>query len=131
MGLKLNDCERLIEAGTRCASEIGVPMVMAVVDPNGDLIALRRMDDALLVSVTLAPHKAYTAAVVRLATADLAKVAQPGESLYGLDVNIPRITLVGGGIPLKVNGELIGAVGVSGGSVEQDVRVAEAMAAAL
>lgn len=131
MGLKLNDCERLIEAGSRCASEIGVPMVMAVVDANGDLIALRRMDDALLVSVTLAPHKAYTAAVVRLATVDLAKVAQPGESLYGLDVNIPRITLVGGGIPLKVNGELIGAVGVSGGSVEQDVRVAEAMVAAL
>lgn len=131
MGLKLNDCERLIEAGSRCASEIGVPMVMAVVDPNGDLIALRRMDDALLVSVTLAPHKAYTAAVVRLPTVDLAKVAQPGESLYGLNVNIPRITLVGGGIPLKVNGELIGAVGVSGGSVEQDVRVAEAMVAAL
>jgi ATP:cob(I)alamin adenosyltransferase len=130
MDLTLTDSDRVIEAGIKCAREVGVPMVLAVVDPNGDLVAMRRMDDALIVSVTLAPHKAYTAAVVRVPTVDLARLAQPGESLYGLDVNMPRITLVGGGIPLKKNGQLVGAVGVSGGSVEQDVRVAEAMVAA-
>lgn len=131
MDLRLSDCDRMIEAGMRRAREIGVPMVLAVVDPNGDVIALRRMDDALIVSVTLAPHKAYTAAVVRMPTADLARLAQPGQPLFGLDVNMPRTTLVGGGIPLKKGGQMVGAVGVSGGSVEQDVAVAEAMVAAL
>ncbi len=88
------------------------------------------MDDALVVSITLAPHKAYTAATVRLATHELAKVAQPGQPLYSIDVNLPKITLVGGGLPLTKDGKVVGAVGVSGGSVEQDIAVAEAMVAA-
>lgn len=130
MELKLNDCSRMIEAGIKKAQEIGVPMVLSVVDQNGDVIESRRMDDALIVSVTLAPHKAYTAATVRLSTAELAQVSQPGQSLYGIDVNLPKITLVGGGIPLQKAGKVVGAVGVSGGSVEQDIAVAEAMVAA-
>ena len=129
MELTLNDCDRLVEAGMRKAQEIGVPMVLAVVDQNGDVIEARRMDDALIVSVTLAPHKAYTAATVRLPTHELAQAAQPGQSLYGIDVNLPKITLVGGGLPLRKDGKVVGAVGVSGGSVEQDVAVAQAMVA--
>lgn len=130
MELTLQACDRLVEAGMQKAQEIGVPMVLAVVDQNGDVIEARRMDDALIVSVTLAPHKAYTAATVRLPTHELAKVAQPGQSLYGIDVNLPKITLVGGGLPLRKDGKVVGAVGVSGGSVEQDVAVAQAMVAA-
>ena len=130
MELKLNDCNRIIEAGIKKAQEIGCPMVLSVVDQNGDVIESRRMDEALIVSVTLAPHKAYTAATVRLATAELAQAAQPGQSLYGIDINLPKITLVGGGIPLQKAGKVVGAVGVSGGSVEQDIAVAEAMVAA-
>lgn len=130
MELTLTDCDRLVEAGMKKAAEIGVPMVLTVVDQNGDVIESRRMDDALIVSITLAPHKAYTAATVRLATHDLAKAAQPGESLYSIDVNLPKITLVGGGIPLQKAGKVVGAVGVSGGSVAQDIAVAEAMVAA-
>ncbi len=130
MELTLKDCDRMVEAGMKKAKEIGVPMVLAVVDQNGDVIEARRMDDALIVSVTLAPHKAYTAATVRLPTHELAKVAQPGQSLYGIDVNLPKITLVGGGLPLHKDGKVVGAVGVSGGSVEQDIAVAQAMAAA-
>jgi ATP:cob(I)alamin adenosyltransferase len=130
MQLTLNDCDRLVEAGMRKAQEIGVPMVLAVVDQNGDVIEARRMDDALIVSVTLAPHKAYTAATVRLPTHELAQAAQPGQSLYGIDVNLPKITLVGGGLPLRKDGKVVGAVGVSGGSVEQDIAVAQAMVAA-
>lgn len=130
MELTLVDCDRLVEAGIRRAKEIGVPMVLAVVDQNGDVIESRRMDDALIISVTLAPHKAYTAAVVRLPTHDLAQVAQPGTSLYGIDVNLPKVTLVGGGLPLRKEGKVVGAVGVSGGSVEQDIDVAQAMVAA-
>lgn len=128
--LTLTDCDRMVEAGMKRAAAIGVPMVLSVVDQNGDVIESRRMDDALIVSVTLAPHKAYTAATVRLPTQELAKVAQPGQSLYGIDVNLPKITLVGGGLPLHKDGKVVGAVGVSGGSVEQDVDVAQAMVAA-
>ncbi|MCA9961461.1 MAG: cob(I)yrinic acid a,c-diamide adenosyltransferase [Chloroflexota bacterium] len=130
MELTLKECDRLIEAGIRRAQEIGVPMVLTVVDQNGDVIESRRMDDALIVSVTLAPHKAYTAATVRLPTHELAQAAQPGQSLFGIDVNLPKITLVGGGLPLHKDGKVVGAVGVSGGSVAQDIDVAQAMVAA-
>lgn len=128
--LTLADCDRLVEAGMARARQIGVPMVLSVVDPNGDVIESRRMDNALIVSVTLAPHKAYTAATVRLATHELAAAAQPGAPLFGIDVNMPRITIVGGGFPLWKDGCLAGAVGVSGGSVAQDMDVAQAMVAA-
>jgi len=128
--LNLATCDRLIEAGIRRAQEIGVPMVLAVVDESGNLVAFRRMDGALVVSITLAPHKASTAATVRLSTEELAKLAQPGSPLYGIDVNIPNLTLVGGGVPLVADGVTVGGVGVSGGSVEQDVDVAQAMVAA-
>lgn len=131
MSLTLADCDRMIEAGMRRAREIGVSMVLAVVDAGANLMEMRRMDDALLVSVTLAPHKAYTAATVRMATHTLAELAQPAAPLYGIDVNIPNLTLVGGGLPLNRAGALVGAVGVSGGSVAQDIDVAQAMAAAL
>jgi len=130
MAPTLNECDRMVEAGMKKAQEIGCPMVLTVVDQNGDVIESRRMDDALIVSVTLAPHKAYTAATVRLATHELAKVAQPGQPLYSIDVNLPKITLVGGGLPLSKDGKVVGAVGVSGGSVEQDIAVAEAMVTA-
>ena len=127
MPLPLSETEAMVQRGMRRAAEIGVPMVLAVVDANGDLLQVRRMDGALIISVTLAPHKAYTAAIVRLPTEQLAAAAQPGQSLFGIDVNLPKMTLVGGGIPVLKNGVVVGAVGVSGGSVAQDVDVAKAM----
>ena len=127
MPLPLSETEAMVQRGMRRAAEIGVPMVLAVVDANGDLLQVRRMDGALIISVTLAPHKAYTAAIVRLPTEQLAAAAQPGQSLFGIDVNLPKMTLVGGGIPVIKNGAVVGAVGVSGGSVAQDVDVAKAM----
>lgn len=131
MTLTLADCDRMIEAGMHRAHQIGAPMVLAVVDASGNLMETRRMDDALIVSISLAPHKAYTAATVRMATHALAELAQPSAPLYGIDVSIPNLTLVGGGLPLHRAKALVGAVGVSGGSVEQDIDVAQAMAAAL
>ncbi len=129
--LDLATCNRLVDAGISRAREIGVPMVLAIVDASGNLVELRRMDDALVVSISLAPNKAWTAAAVRLPTHEIAKASQPGESLYGIDTNLPNFTLVGGGFPLRVGGVVVGAVGVSGGSVEQDIDVAQAMVAAL
>jgi ATP:cob(I)alamin adenosyltransferase len=129
--LDLAACDVLVEAGMRKARAIGVPMVLAVVDGSGVLLQLRRMDNALLVSVELAAHKAQTAAMVRMPTAELARLAQPGAQFFGIDANIPNLTLVAGGLPLMLDGAILGAVGASGGSAEQDVKVAEAMAAAL
>jgi uncharacterized protein GlcG (DUF336 family) len=131
MALSLADCDRMVQAGIQRAEALGVPMVLAVVDAGGHLIELRRMDGALLVSVTLAPNKAHTAAAVRMPTAELGRLAQPGAPLYGIDANLPNLTLVGGGLPLSLRGTVVGAVGVSGGSVDQDSEVAAAMAAAL
>lgn len=127
MPLALSETEAMIQRGMRRAAELGVPMVLAVVDANGDVIQVRRMDGALIISVTLAPHKAYTAAIVRLPTEQLAAAAQPGQSLFGIDVNMPKMTLVGGGLPVVKSGVVVGGVGASGGSVAQDVEVAKAM----
>jgi ATP:cob(I)alamin adenosyltransferase len=128
--LDLARCDRMTEAGIRRAQDIGVPMVLAVVDAGGNLLELRRMDDALLVSTSLAPRKAYTAVALRMPTSKLAELAQPGAPLFGIDVSTPELTLVGGGLPLFGSGVVLGAVGVSGGSVEEDTDVAQAMLAA-
>jgi ATP:cob(I)alamin adenosyltransferase len=127
--LDLARCDKMIEAGIRRAREIGVPMVLTVVDSGGNLLELRRMDNALLVSTSLAPRKAYTAAALRMPTSKLAELAQPGAPLFGIDVSTPELTLVGGGLPVSSGGAVIGAVGVSGGSVEEDTDVAQAMLA--
>lgn len=117
----------LIAAAKEKAIEIGVPMVIAVVDAGGNLVALQRMDGALLVSIDIATNKAYTAAAVKISTHDLAGVSQPGQPLFGIhNADGGRIVIFGGGIPLKRNDEIIGAIGVSGGSVEEDVLCATA-----
>lgn len=128
--LGLETTSRLMAAGIDKANAIGVPMVLSVSDEAGRLVELRRMDGSLPVSLTLAPMKAHTAAALRMATKDLAAQAKPGDALYGIEANIPGVTLVGGGLPLFVGAGLVGAVGVSGGSVDEDVAVAEAMVAA-
>ena len=127
LSLTLADCDRLMQAGIRKAEAVGVPMVLSIVDQNGDVLETRRMDNALIISITLAPNKAHTAAVVRLPTAELAKLSQPGQPLFGIDANQPGLTLLGGGIPLNKNSKVVGAVGASGGSIEQDIAVAQAM----
>ncbi len=127
MHITLDEALPLLAAARTEALEIGVPMVMAVVDAGGNLVAQYRMDDALLVSIDLAKNKAYTAVAVKVATHDLAKAAQPGAPLYGIHATDQgRIVIFGGGMPLYREGTIIGAIGVSGGSVEEDMRCAQA-----
>lgn len=123
-----NDLSRVLSKLCRNkAKEIQVPMVIAFSGVMGDMVHFERMSKALPVSIDIAINKAYTAAAVKLPTHTLAEVAVPGQSLYGLqNTDKGRVVIFGGGLPLQINGELIGAVGVSGGSVEQDMIVATA-----
>jgi uncharacterized protein GlcG (DUF336 family) len=115
----------LADAAEAEALKIGKPMAIAVVDAEGGLQLFTRMDGTLPVSSEIAVSKAYTAAILRMTTAEVGELAQPGKALYGIQsTHAGRIVLFGGGIPLYLNGEVTGAIGVSGGSVEEDVSVA-------
>jgi uncharacterized protein GlcG (DUF336 family) len=121
----------IVEAARAKAIAIGVPMNIAVVDEGSNLIAFARMDGAWLGSIDIAQNKAYTARAFDMPTKDLAPLAQPGESLYGIEAsNHGRLIVFAGGIPLLSGSRVVGAIGVSGGTVEQDQAVAEAGAAA-
>jgi len=119
--------ELLAEACRVEAVAIGVPMAVAVTDAEGGAQWFARMDGTLPVSTELAMSKAYTAAALRMPTDALGRLAQPGAALYGIENGHDgRIVLFGGGFPLTLDGRVVGAVGVSGGSVEEDMRVAGA-----
>ncbi len=121
----------VVEAARAKAEEIGVRMNIAVVDEGNNLTAFARMDGAWLGSIDIAQNKAYTARSFDMSTKELAPLCQPNQPLYGIHAsNQGRLIVFAGGIPLKASGEVVGAVGVSGGSVEQDHQVAEAGVAA-
>jgi uncharacterized protein GlcG (DUF336 family) len=129
--LTLAAAERAIAAARARATELGVPMNVAIVDQGGNLVAFARMDGAWLGSIDIAQNKAYTARAFDMPTKDLAPLVQPGQSLYGIEAsNRGRLIVFGGGIPLVSGGSIVGAIGVSGGAVEQDQSVAEAGVAA-
>jgi uncharacterized protein GlcG (DUF336 family) len=130
--LNLQDAQKVIAAGERKAREIGQPMNIAVVDEGANLVAFARMDGAWLGSIDISMNKAFTSRAFDITTKDLSKFAQPGADFYGIHVsNGGRIMIFAGGVPLKRDGKVVGAVGVSGGSGEQDQAVAEAAAKAL
>ncbi len=107
-----------------------IPSNIAVVDGGGGLLAHIRMDGAWLGSVDIAINKAWTARAFDASTEDLARLTQSGQPGFGLNTtNDSRVVIFGGGIPIKVDGMVVGAVGASGGSVEQDIAVARAAVA--
>lgn len=124
--LSLEKALELIKRAEKMSADIEVPMSISVVDEGGNLVAFHRMDDSLLASIEVSQSKAYTAAALKCATSDAARQILPGESLYGLQNTHPgHFCLFGGGVPITVNGRCIGGLGVSGGTSEQDVCVAE------
>jgi uncharacterized protein GlcG (DUF336 family) len=127
----LSDARRVIAAAEKKAGEIGQPMNIAVVDEGGNLLAHVRMDGAWIGSIDISINKAFTARAFDIATAQLAEFAKPGGEFFGIHVsNRGRIMIFAGGVPLKREGRVLGAVGVSGGSGAQDQAVAEAGAGA-
>lgn len=129
--VSLAEARALIKAAEDKASAIKSPSNIAVVDAGGHLIAHVRMDGAQIASITHSVDKAFTALACRTLTADLAKDAQPGASLFGINSTVAgRIITFAGGIPLKVGSSFVGAIGVSGGTADQDQTIAEAAVAA-
>ncbi len=127
----LEEAQRVIQAALEKAREIGQPMNVAVVDNGRELKAFSRMEDAWLGSVSISIDKAFTSVSFLMPTQDLADMTQPGQPLYGLETtNGGRIINFAGGIPIMRGDDVAGAIGVSGGTPDQDQEVAEAGLAA-
>ena len=130
--MTMDKAQLIIEAAIAKAREIGQPMNIAVVDAGANLAAFVRMDGAWLGSIDIAINKAFTARAFDITTLGLGRNSQPGDQFFGIHAsNHGRVMIFAGGIPIKVNGQIVGVVGVSGGSGEQDQAVAEAAVAAL
>ncbi|OAN41874.1 GlcG/HbpS family heme-binding protein [Mycolicibacterium iranicum] len=122
--LKLKQANEILVAAQAKAAEINVPMNIAVVDDGNNLLAFARMDGAWLGSIDIAQNKAYTARAFDMATQDLAPMCQPGQPLFGIEAsNHGRLIIFAGGIPVLDGDDVIGAVGVSGGTPDQDHQV--------
>lgn len=129
--MTLAEARRIIAAAEKKADAIGQPMNIAVADEGGNLVAHVRMDGAWIGSIDISINKAFTARAFDIATKDLAQHSQSGGQFFGIHVsNHGRVMIFAGGIPLKQGGKVVGAIGVSGGTGEQDQTVAEAGAAA-
>ena len=129
--LTMDKAQLAIEAAIDKAKKIGQPMNIAIVDAGANLVAFLRMDGAWLGSIDIAINKAFTAKAFDISTLELGRNSQPGDQFFGIHVsNHGRVMIFAGGMPIKLNGQIAGAVGVSGGSGEQDQAVAEAAVAA-
>lgn len=129
--ISLEEARQVISGGESKARELEQPSNIAVVDAGGSLVAHIRMDGAWIGSVDISINKAFTARAFDNSTAELAPMAQPGSQFFGIhSSNADRVMIFAGGIPLKSDGQIVGAVGVSGGTGDQDQAVAEAAAAA-
>jgi uncharacterized protein GlcG (DUF336 family) len=129
--ITLSAATKVVAAATEKAHAIGQPMNIAVVDDGGHLVAFARMDGSIKASIDISIRKARTSILMNAPTSALTPLVQPGAELYGLEQTSGGMVIFGGGIPLTVDDVVIGAVGVSAGSVDQDVSVAEAGVAAL
>lgn len=132
MSITLEDARRVIAAAEAHATEIGQPMNVAVVDGGGNLVSHVRQDGAWIGSVKISISKAWTSRAFDISTKDLGDNSQPTQQFFGIhNTNDGDVAIFAGGLPLVRDGAVVGAVGVSGGSGDQDQAVAEAGAAAL
>ncbi|MBY7143887.1 heme-binding protein [Virgibacillus sp. NKC19-3] len=125
--MNLEIATKIMEQAEAEASKLGVQMVISVLDEGGNLVATHRMDDAWLASIDIAQNKAWTSVALKMPTSNLEEATVPHAELYGLNTtNQGRIVVFGGGFPLEKDGKVVGAIGVSGSTVPNDVKVAEA-----
>lgn len=120
-------CEKLAQAAKAKSREIGVDVTLSVADAAGNLLFLQRFGDAILPSIEISQKKAYTAAVLRQPSGEFGEIAQVGGSAFGINITDNKLVIFGGGFPLQIKGKTIGGIGVSGGSVDEDELVAQAV----
>lgn len=124
--LSYDDAQTLVEGARRKSHEIGIPMCIAVTDESGHLIAFSRMDGGKITSIDIAINKAYTGACARKGTHEYNQLAVPGKPTYGINTtNQGRFTIIGGGLPVIVEGDIVGGIGCSTGTAEEDQIVAQ------
>jgi uncharacterized protein GlcG (DUF336 family) len=129
--VQLEDARRIIAAATKKAEEIKQPMNIAVVCAGGHLLAFERMEGAWLGSIDIAQKKAWTSRAFDIETGTLGTLSQSGDQFFGIHAsNDGKVMIFAGGVPIKQDGKIVGAIGVSGGLGAQDQAVAEAGAAA-
>ena len=121
--LDQQDAQTLLAGARAKAIEIDVPMCIAISDESGNLIAFERMDGGKTSSVIIAQEKAYTAAAARKATHEYNQACQPGNLVFGIHTTL---SVVGGGLPVTVNDEVVGGIGLSSGTPQQDMECAQA-----
>lgn len=125
--LDIEDARVLIAGARAKAEEIGVPMCIAITDEGGNLVAFERMDGGKVTSITIAIDKSFTASGAKKATHDYGAVSQPGGPTFGIQATIGgRLVVVGGGLPVEVEGDVVGGIGISSGTPAQDMEVAQA-----
>jgi uncharacterized protein GlcG (DUF336 family) len=130
--ITLTGAQRMISAAEAKAASLGIAYNIAIVDAGGHLVAFVRQDGALIGSIDLAIDKAVTARFFDKTTSELAALAQSGRPLFGIqESNAGKVVIFGGGVPIVLGGNIVGAVGTSAGTVEQDIAVAEEAIAAL
>lgn len=119
--MSLSEAEALVADALRRAGQLGITVSAAVCDAGGNLVSFARMDGAEIAGTVLAPDKAFTSLSNRITTSELGRQAQPGGPLYGIAANFGgRMVTFGGGVPIYQEGQLIGGLGVSGGTPEED-----------
>ena len=123
--ITLDSAKRLIEKIEQEAQRRNKPSVIAVCSPDGNPVAVHVMDGSFLVSFDMAVKKAYTSVAVKMSTMELSRLTQPGQTFYGLGKMSDNIVIFGGGVPLKVGDTIIGGLGISGGTSEEDNSLAE------
>lgn len=127
--ITLSEAQKVLEAALRKAEEISSPSSIAIMDEGRELLAFARQPDALLASIEISISKAYTARSMNMNTGDIGPMTQPGQPLFGLENTHQRaLVTFAGGRPLRVGDEIVGAVGVAGGTVDQDDEIAAAAA---
>jgi len=125
--LSIAEAQILIEGAARKSREIGVPMCIAVCDESGHLIRFERMDGGKVSSISIAIDKAFTGAVARRGTHVYNQLCVPGSQTFGIHItNEGHFSIIGGGLPVLVAGEIVGGIGLSSGTAEQDLVCAEA-----
>ncbi len=121
------EAQIMIDAAEHKAREHGVPQCIAISDESGSLIAFSRMDGGKVSSIKIAIDKAFTAAAAKNPTEHYNRLCQPGQPAFGIHVtNDGHFCIIGGGLPVIVDGDVVGGIGVSSGTPAQDIEVAQA-----